>query len=96
METFGFRARDTLRIKKEWSRLDSGCGGDDKSRRWKEEEGEAERRVKGSEREGSETVMMDRVSRRGTPVVADSVFLWYKTGSEQATSDSEMGAIGLE
>lgn len=32
--------------------------------------------LKGSEREGSETVMMDRVSRRGTPVVSDfSVFM---------------------
>ena len=34
---------------------------------------------------------MDQVSRRGTPVAAAKVFLWYKTGSEQATSGQRNG-----
>jgi len=54
------------------------------------EEGEAERRVKGKGRKEAKRLWIECLGG-GTPVAAAEVFLWYKTGSEQATGGQRNG-----
>ena len=61
-----------------------------KESKMEKEEGEAERRVKGKGRNEAKRLWIKCLGG-GTPVAAAEVFLWYKTGSEQATSGQRNG-----